>query len=142
MIRITDLILPFDHSESDLESAIRRVLEIKPEELKSIKIIKSSLDARKKHKIRRVFTVQVETTGEKEILDRHAKNQQVKKAEVAVYASPVLIRKTGTHRPLIIGTGPAGLFAGLILAEAGLGPLILERGKPVKERTQDTFQFW
>jgi uncharacterized FAD-dependent dehydrogenase len=142
MIQITDLALPFDHTEDDMQSAVLKKLRIESQELLSIKIIRSSLDARKKHKIRRVYTVRVETAGEKNILERFTKDRQVTKAKEAVYTTPVLLKKPEKLRPLVIGTGPAGLFAGLVLAEAGLGPLLLERGKPVKERTQDTFQFW
>jgi uncharacterized FAD-dependent dehydrogenase len=142
MIQINNLVLPFDHTEEDLLDEIIQILKIKQEELLTYKIIKSSLDARKKRPIRRVYSIEVKAVGESELLLNHAKNKQIVKAKKGEYLSPGVIKKPASQQPLVIGTGPAGLFAGLILAEAGFEPLLLERGKPVKERTSDTYQFW
>ncbi len=77
MIRITDLILPFDHDENDLRLAVLKTLGIETGQLNSMSICRSSLDARKKHSIRRVYTLQVEIAAEKQILEKHAKNQKI-----------------------------------------------------------------
>lgn len=142
MIRITDLILPFDHDENDLRLAVIKTLGIKTGQLNSISIGRSSLDARKKHAIRRVYTLHVEISAEKQVLKKHAKNQKISCAPETRYNSPILIKKMKLHRPLVVGTGPAGLFAGLVLAEAGLSPLLVDRGKTIGERTRDTREFW
>ena len=110
--------------------------------MKSIEIGRSSLDARKKHAIRRVYTLHIKTADDKQVLEKQEKNQKVSLAPEIKYNSPVLIRKFKQHRPLVVGTGPAGLFAGLVLAEAGFSPLLIDRGKPVGERTRDTINFW
>jgi len=142
MIRITDLILPFDHNENDLRLAALKALDIEAGQLKSIEIGRSSLDARKKHAIRRVYTLHIKTADEKQVLEKQKKNQKVSLAPETKYNSPVLIRKIKQHRPLVVGTGPAGLFAGLVLAEAGFFPLLIDRGKSVGERTRDAKRFW
>ncbi|MCK4489736.1 MAG: NAD(P)/FAD-dependent oxidoreductase [Anaerolineales bacterium] len=142
MIRITDLVLPFDHDENDLRLAVLKTLDIEAGQLKSIEIGRSSLDARKKHAIRRVYTLQIKIADEKQVLESYEKNQKISLAPETKYNSPILIRKIKRHRPLVVGTGPAGLFAGLVLAEAGYPPLLIDRGKQVEERNQDTNKFW
>jgi uncharacterized FAD-dependent dehydrogenase len=142
MIRITDLILPFDHDEDDLRLAVLKTLGIESDQLNNIVIGRSSLDARKKHAIRRVYTLHIEIADQKKVLEKHAKNRKISRAPETKYNSPTLIKKIKRHRPLVVGTGPAGLFAGLILAEAGFYPLLIDRGKPVGERTRDTNNFW
>ncbi len=142
MIRITDLVLPFDHDENDLRLAVLKALGIEASQLKSIEIGRSSLDARKKHAIRRVYTLHVKVDDEKQVLEKQEKNHKVSLAPETKYNSPILIRKIKRHRPLVVGTGPAGLFAGLVLAEAGYSPLLIDRGKPVRERTKDVNRFW
>ena len=142
MIRITDLILPFDHDEKDLRLAVLKTLDIDANKLNSLIISRSSLDARKKHAIRRVYTLQVETADEKQLLEKHEKNRKISRAPETKYINPILVRKMNGNRPLVVGTGPAGLFAGLILAEAGYSPLLIDRGKQVRERTRDTNIFW
>jgi uncharacterized FAD-dependent dehydrogenase len=142
MIRITDLALPFDHDENDLRLAVLKALGIEAGQLKSIVIGRRSLDARKKHAIRKVYTLHIKVADEKQVLEKQEKNQKVSLAPETKYNSPILIRKSKRHRPLVVGTGPAGLFAGLVLAEAGFFPFLIDRGKPVGERTRDTNRFW
>jgi len=142
MIRITDLILQFDHDENDLRLAVLKALDIEAGQLKSIEIGRSSLDARKKLAIRRVYTLHIKVADEKQVLEKQEKNQKVSLAPETKYNSPILIRKIKRHRPLVVGTGPAGLFAGLVLAEAGYSPLLIDRGKQVGERTRDANKFW
>ena len=139
MIRISGIKLPFDHNDKDLRLAVLKALNVS--DLISISIIKSSLDARKKPNILKVYTLHIKVSDEKNILSKHKNDQNITQAKTKEYQIPILIRKPNL-RPMIIGTGPAGLFAGLILAEAGLNPLLIDRGKPVRERTKDTYNFW
>ena len=141
MIRISGIKLPFDHNDKDLRLAVLKALNVNANELISISIKRSSLDARKKTAIRRVYTLQIEVSDEKSVLSKHKNDQNITEAKIKEYQIPILIRKPNL-RPMIIGTGPAGLFAGLILAEAGLNPLLIDRGKSVRERTKDTYNFW
>jgi len=141
MIQIAGIKLPFDHNDEDLRLAVLKALNVIAGDLISISIKKSSLDARKKTAIRRVYTLQIEVSDEKSVLSKHKNDHNITEAKIKEYQIPALIRKPDL-RPIVIGTGPAGLFAGLILAEAGLNPLLIDRGKPVRERTKDTYNFW
>ena len=141
MIQISGIKLPFDHNDEDLRLAVLKALNVIASDLISISIKRSSLDARKKPAIRQVYTLYIEVTDEKNVLSKHKNDQNISEAKIKKYQIPTLIRKSNL-RPIVIGTGPAGLFAGLILAEAGLNPLLIDRGKPVRERTRDTYNFW
>jgi len=141
MIQISGINLPFDHNDEDLRLAVLKALNVIAGDLISISIKKTSLDARKKTAIRRVYTLQIELSDEKSVLSKHKNDHNITEAKIKEYQIPALIRKPDL-RPIVIGTGPAGLFAGLILAEVGLNPLLIDRGKPVRERTKDTYNFW
>ncbi|MBD2188131.1 NAD(P)/FAD-dependent oxidoreductase [Pseudanabaena mucicola] len=146
MLRITEIKLPLDHQEDDLKAAILKKLQIKPEELISYAIFKRSYDARKKTDIYLVYIVDVETTLEPQLCDRFQKDPHVLPTPDTSYkyvakAPQGFGNVTGT-RPIVIGMGPAGMFAGLMLAQMGFRPIILERGKAVRDRTADTFNFW
>ena len=141
MIQVSGIKLPFEHNDVDLRLAVLRALNIHASDLVSISIKRSSLDARKKLNIVRVYTLHIEVSDERHVLDKHNNDQNITEAKIEEYQVPTLINKPNL-RPIVIGTGPAGLFAGLILAEAGLNPLMIERGKPVRERTIDTYNFW
>ncbi len=143
MIRISELALPLDHSRADLEAAIRRRLGLAVGELTSCTIVKRSSDARQKRAIRLVYIVDVATSREAELLQRFAGDSRIGPTPDTRYrfvaqAPPGF----AGPRPLVIGTGPCGLFAALTLAQMGFRPLLLERGKRVRERTVDTFGFW
>ena len=142
MIRITDLSLPFDHNDDDLKKAVLRRLKINKSELQRTKIIRRSLDARKKKSIKRVYTLHVQVNGETSILKDFGKDNRISRAKSQTYQVPYFLKSAPKDRPVIVGTGPAGLFAGLILAEAGCKPLLLERGKKVNERARDTYKYW
>ncbi|MBR1554655.1 MAG: hypothetical protein IJ644_04595 [Oscillospiraceae bacterium] len=138
MIRIQNIRLNLDYTELDLKKAIGRKLHIPFEDMLEIIIRKRSVDARKKDNISFLFTIDVKTSGEKKILQKCAKDKDIslaenKKYKVAVCHSP--------ERPVVIGFGPAGMFASYVLAKAGLRPIILERGCPVEERTQHVTEF-
>lgn len=147
MIRLTELKLPLDHSEADLHQAILSKLRLKPQELRGYEIYKRSPDARNKTAIVLVYIVDVDTPQETQLLKRFQKDPHVSKTPDMSYhpvvtAPAVKSERLRFERPIIVGMGPAGLFAGLLLAQMGFCPLILERGKPVRERTKDTFGFW
>lgn len=138
MIRLNQLKLPVGYSEPELENAIYQALRVRPKEVASYKIIKRSLDSRNKQ-LKYVLSVGVELRQEKQYL---AKN---KKADI--YNSPIasiddlILKAEMPARPVVIGMGPAGLFAGLTLAKAGQRPIIFERGEKVEDRQKSIDDF-
>jgi len=141
MIQITQLKLPYTHSAVDLEQKIRKTLKLSANQKFTYKIIKKSLDARKKPDLFFVYTCQVSCEKEEQIVKK-AKNNAICLVKQKYYQIPASGEEVLTHRPLIIGAGPAGLFAAYILAEAGYHPVLIERGKAVEERQKDVEQFW
>ena len=143
MIRITELALPLDHAQADLEAAIRHRLDLAAGDLAGYTVFKRSSDARQRRAIRLVYIVDVSSPRETEILERFANDPRVGPTPDSTYRF-VAQAPAGFAgpRPVVIGTGPCGLFAGLTLAQMGFRPLILERGKRARERTVDTFGFW
>jgi len=143
MLRLTDLKLPLDHSENDLRMAICKRLAIPDHELISYKISRRGVDARKSHAIVFIYTLDLQVTQEAVLLAHFVGNPHLKPSPDTTYHFVARAPEQPlAERPVIIGMGPSGLFAGLILAQSGFRPLILERGKAVRERTQDTFGFW
>ncbi|MEG3955476.1 NAD(P)/FAD-dependent oxidoreductase [Microcoleus sp. herbarium2] len=142
MLRITEIKLPLDHPQDAIASAILKKLQIPPEELLGYSIFKRSYDARKKAEILLVYIVDVETTQEKQLLARFKKDPHVMVTPDTSYRLVAKAPSNLTIRPIVIGTGPCGMFAGLMLAQMGFRPILLERGKAVRDRTVDTFGFW
>jgi uncharacterized FAD-dependent dehydrogenase len=142
MLRITEIKLPLDHPQDAIASAILKKLQIPPEELLGYSIFKRSYDARKKAEIVLVYIVDVETTQEKQLLQRLKKDPHVMVTPDMNYRYVAQAPSNLTIRPIVIGTGPCGMFAGLMLAQMGFRPILLERGKAVRDRTVDTFGFW
>lgn len=140
MIRIQQLKLQVGHTKEELKQKLLKELRLSPEELLQYEICKQSIDARKKP-IQYVYTVDVHVKGEERVLKR-AKNPRAAKAKVSIHQLPEPGREHLNHPPVIIGSGPAGLFCGLMLAKAGYRPLILERGKPALEREKAVEHFW
>jgi hypothetical protein len=142
MLRLTELRLPLDHSEEDLRAAIVKELGIEPRELVRYSIYRRSFDARKRGAIALIYHLDVETTQEDEVLRRLRGHAHVGPVPDTTYH--FLTRAPGDlpSRPIVIGGGPCGLFAGLLLAEMGFRPILLERGKKARERTVDTFGLW
>ncbi len=141
MLRITELKLPLAHPEN-LKTAILERLGISAEQLITYKVFRQGFDARKRNAILLVYTVDVETANEAALLTRLADDPHISLAPNNAYHFVTQAPKELAQRPVIIGTGPCGLFAGLILAQMGYRPIILERGKEVRERTKDTFGLW
>ncbi len=142
MIRISSLALPLDHSEDDLRSAIAKRLGVEATELGTHSVAKRSHDARQRRSIKLVYVVDVEVPREGELLARFENDQQICTTPDTTYH--LVTRAPGSieSRPVVVGMGPCGLFAGLTLAQMGFRPILLERGKAVRERTTDTFGFW
>ena len=142
MLRLTEIKLPLDHGPGALEAAIAADLGLAPGELTSCTVFKRGWDARKKSAILLVYAVDIEVADEADLLRRRVGDQRLRPTPDMTYRpvtrAPAQIQK----RPVVIGAGPCGLFAALILAEMGFRPLILERGKVVRERTKDTWGLW
>jgi uncharacterized FAD-dependent dehydrogenase len=141
MIKITQLKLPVDHTEDELLHKIRKTLKLKEQTRLTCRIAKRSLDARKKPELFYVYTVEVETADEEAVVKRvHIPSVTVEKLQTYRYPEH---GSTPLHtRPLVIGAGPAGLFAAFLLCECGYRPVLIERGAPVAERTEDVKRFW
>ncbi len=140
MIRIQQLKLPISHTKTDLEAKISKELKLSRGELLGYEICRQSLDARKRP-VQYVYTIDVQVRGEGKCLKK-AGNPRVSKAELMAHSLPGPGTEPLFHRPVVVGSGPAGLFCGLMLARAGYRPLILERGKPAKERKKAVERFW
>ena len=142
MLRLSELRLPLDHPADALPAAIARRLGIAADDLLSVNVFKLSYDARKSHSLSFIYIVDVETRNETALLKKFADDLHVKPTPDMEYH---FVGKAPAHvanRPLVIGFGPCGIFAALILAQMGFRPIVLERGKAVRERTQDTWGLW
>ena len=142
MIRITEIKLPLEHQPSDINAAIIKKLGINAADLLEYTIFKRGVDARKANAILLAYTLDVTVQGEAKVLAKLRKDPHVKVAPDTSYHFVAKAPNELKNRPVIIGLGPSGLFAALILAQSGFKPLVLERGKAVRERTKDTFNFW
>ena len=144
MIQIRQLKLMPGHSDRELTEKAARTLRIRPEEIASLRVVRQSIDARKKPEIRLIYTVDVKLVGarEEKVLLSCRKNPDVGPAPEVRYRFPDPGKEILAERPLIIGTGPAGLFCGYLLAKAGYRPLLLERGEDVESRTRRVEEFW
>ncbi len=142
MIRINELKLPLNHSDADLPAAICARLKLQPEQLLQFTVFKRGVDARKKSDIQLTYTLDVDTDHNARVLAAFSKDEQIRPSPDTSYKFVAKAPASLTERPIVIGLGPCGLFAGLLLAEMGFNPIILERGKEVRERTKDTFGFW
>ncbi len=142
MLRLTDLKLPLDHSEADLARAIRTRLKLDAKQLRGYSVAKRSHDARKRGAIVLIYALDIALDDEAAVLARFADDRHVGPSPDTRYRSAVHAPATLAHRPIVIGTGPCGLFAGLLLAQMGFRPIILDRGKAVRERTKDTWDLW
>ena len=142
MLRLTEIRLPIDHTEDDLTKAIIERLGIAPSDLLSHTIFRRGVDARKKNAILFTYTLDVTTSEDDALLEKLSGHKHVKLAPDTGYHFVAKASATEALRPVVVGFGPCGMFAALILAQSGFKPIILERGKKVRERTVDTFGFW
>jgi uncharacterized FAD-dependent dehydrogenase len=147
MLRITDLRLPLDHPGQALREAIAARLGLaQPAALRSHQVFKRAVDARKKAAIVLIYTVDCEVDDEPGVAARLAGDPHVRPTPDTRYHlighAPADFAASGRPRPVVVGFGPCGLFAALVLAQMGLRPIVLERGKAVRQRTQDTWGLW
>jgi len=142
MLRISELKLPLDHRAEALPAAIVARLGVRADDLVSWSVWKRAHDARKKSAILKVYIVDAEVKDESAVLQRLAGDPHVRPTPDTAYRPVSTTPPAQGLRPVVIGAGPCGLFAGLILAELGLRPIILDRGKVVRERTRDTWGLW
>ena len=166
MLRLTDIKLPLDHAEEALVAAIRARLHVTAQAIRGYSVFRRGHDARKRGAIQLIYTLDVDVADEAKLLQRFADDPHVRVTPDTNYrfvakAPEVFSRdlpvaesedqklaihgralEEHPHRPVVVGLGPCGLFAGLILAQMGFRPIILERGKAVRERTKDTWDLW
>lgn len=142
MLRLSEIKLPLDHTDEDLHTAVLKKLRLQAADLTGYTVFKRSYDARKRSEIRLVYIVDVETPKQKQLLGRFKTDPHVKPTPDTRYHYVAEAPSALEHRPVVIGNGPCGMFAGLLLAQMGFKPIILERGKAVHERSVDTFGFW
>lgn len=142
MLRVTEIRLPLNHAPEAIAAAVIARLKIEPGDLVSCTVVRRAHDARKKFAILLVYSVDVELTDEAGVLARFANDVQVKPRPDTEYRFVARAPADLKSRPLVIGAGPCGLFTALVLAQMGFKPIILERGKVVRERTKDTWGLW
>ncbi len=142
MLRLTEIRLPIDHPEEAVKLAILNKLNLQDAEVLDYHIARRGYDARKKHSIQFVYTLHVTVKNEHELLTQFADDTHVNLAPAIQYEFVSKAPANLPSRPVIIGMGPCGFMAGLLLAQMGFRPIILERGKAVRERTKDTWGFW
>lgn len=142
MIRLTDIKLPLDHAEGAIDAAVRAKLGLGKDGLHSVSVFRRGYDARKRGSIQLIYTLDVDVADEAGLLKRHADDKHVQPTPDTSYHFVAQAPTDLRQRPIVIGLGPCGLFAGLLLAQMGYKPIILDRGKAVRERTVDTWGLW
>ena len=142
MLRLTEIRLPLDHSDDDLTRAIFDRLKISEKQLHGFKVARLGHDARKRNAIVAVYSLDVDVDNEQELLLRFSNDNHIKLSPDTDYHFVARAPENIKTRPVIIGTGPCGFMAGLLLAQMGFKPIILERGKEVRQRTKDTWGLW
>lgn len=141
MIRITDIKLPVSHTKQEMEKKISKILRVPMTAIGPIKICRRSIDARKKPQLFYSYVVDVKVKKEKQVI-ANCRNSRVCIAPVEQYQFPKLGEKELKHRPVIVGSGPAGMFCAWMLAKHGYRPLLLERGAQVEQRVAQVEHFW
>jgi len=141
MLRLTEVKLPLDHPEAAIRTALLKRLGIAADDLSGFSVFRRAIDARKPA-IAFIYTLDVEARNETALLERFKGDRHVSRAPDTSYRFVAQAPTGPAVRPVVIGTGPCGLFAGLLLAQMGFRPIILERGKAVRERTRDTWGLW
>ena len=148
MLRINEVKLPIEqantlkHQDDQIKAALLKRLAISENDLIAFTIFKRGVDARKSHAILYVYSLDVEVKNESKLLSKFKRDQHIKPAPDTSYHFVAKNENTTKPRPVVVGFGPAGIFAALILAQSGFKPIVLERGKEVRKRTQDTWGLW
>jgi len=142
MLRLTELRLPLDHSEPQLRSAVLERLKMPSEALVGYTVFRRAWDARKRSAIALTYTIDAEVKDEASILRALAGHRHIAQTPDVTYRFPARAPSQLSSRPVVIGAGPCGVFAALTLAQMGFRPIIVERGKVVRERTKDTWGLW
>src|SRR6186713_1689477 len=141
MLRLTELKLPLDHAEGAVEAALLKRLGIAAQDLIGFTVFRRGVDARKKSAIALIYTLDIDVKNDNVLLKRLKDDRNVSLAPDTTYRF-VTHAPPSSPRPVVIGTGPCGLLAALVLAQMGFRPIIFERGKVVRERTKDTWGLW
>ncbi len=141
MIRINEIKQSLDSNKEDLFAACKKILKVKDEQIKSLTIMRQSIDSRKKDNVFFCYTVDVEIEGDETKLLKKINSNKLQLVEAYKYEMPQNKRQS-KYRPVVVGFGPAGIFAALTLARAGLKPLVIERGRDVESRTRDVNKFF
>ncbi|TPG60327.1 NAD(P)/FAD-dependent oxidoreductase [Roseomonas nepalensis] len=142
MLRLTEIKLPLDHADDALRDAAAARLGVPPGEVLDITVFRRGHDARRRGAIALIYTLDVALRDEAAVLARLEGHRQVSVTPETRYRLPPAPAVPPRHRPVVIGAGPCGLFAMLILAQMGLRPILIERGQVVRQRTQDTWGLW
>src|SRR5690606_5605616 len=149
MLRITELRLPLKHTDEELHAAVLTRLNVPAHDVLGVSIFKRSYDARKKSHIVLIYTLDCrlrDDVVEQAVFAAHAGDAHIRPTPDTSYQfvghAPADFRSEDCPRPVVVGFGPCGIFAALILAQMGLRPIVLERGKEVRQRTKDTWGLW
>ena len=133
MIRLKECRLPLEHGKKDIEKKIEKQLGISKKQIINYKIHKKSIDARKKPTLFVVYSIDVEIVGEEQYLARNT-NKKVEKVRETLYSYPKQGKEKMKGRPIVIGSGPGGLFCAYLLAKTGYEPIVLEQGESIEKR--------
>ncbi|TYO98823.1 hypothetical protein EDC39_105192 [Geothermobacter ehrlichii] len=139
-LQLRDISLPIERDEAELPRAVARELGLKPAAVRSLEVVRRSVDARRRPRIQFVYTVRFEVDNEDAVLHRNRRNRRLARVEKPRFEFPQ--SRLDGRRVLVAGMGPAGLFAALTLARCGADVMLLERGRPVERRVRDVERFW
>ena len=148
MLRLTDIKLPLHHNDTELRSAVLSKLAVAEHELLGLHIYKRSYDARKKHNILLIYLLDIELSpaAEQRVLTQFSGKSFIGPSPDTHYHfvghAPSNFPSPEQQRPIVIGFGPCGILAALVLAQMGLKPIVLDRGQDVRQRTKDTWGLW